>query len=46
MRTVSEVLAAIDEPMIPDIRVKKEAVSFVQRSIGFIGPGLPWGCSV
>lgn len=47
MRTVSKVLTAIDELMIPDFReISKEAVSFVQRSVGVIGPGLPWGCSV
>lgn len=47
MRTVSKVPTAIDELMIPDFReISKEAVSFVQRSAGVIGPGLPWGCSV
>lgn len=38
MTTVSKVLAAIDEPTIPDFGdVSKEAVSFVQRSVGLLG---------
>lgn len=47
MRTVSKVLPAIDELTIPHFReISKEAVSFVQLSVGVIGPGLPRGCSV